>query len=365
MSASKLNESQTNAILTCISAIECQNKNSINLIWGPPGTGKTKTISALLWILKEMKCRTVACAPTNIAIKELALRLLRLVKEYSADGALGDIVLFGNQDRMRLDGILQDIFLDFRVQRLWECFSPITGWKHCLNTMTSFFKDGFTWYQSYLESKEDTVEITFHDFARRKFASISKELTRCLKTLHLHLPRASIPEANTTNMNMVLELLETFRKLLHKKDVGNSLEEIFASTDEEKCVGYHGMLSSQKNDSTITSRLRKTRADCCRILKTLEESLGLPVTSSKYKIVDFCLRSACIIFCTTSSSSKLYKVRKKKPLQVLVIDEAAQLKECESLIPLQLSGIRHAVLIGDECQLPATVKSKVSSSILI
>ncbi|KAF7075281.1 hypothetical protein CFC21_080064, partial [Triticum aestivum] len=45
------------------------------------------------------------------------------------------------------------------------------------------------------------------------------------------------------------------------------------------------------------------------------------------------------------------------PFELLVIDEAAQLKECESLIPLQL-GIHRAVLIGDECQLPALVKSK-------
>jgi senataxin len=44
---------------------------------------------------------------------------------------------------------------------------------------------------------------------------------------------------------------------------------------------------------------------------------------------------------------------------LLVIDEAAQLKECESTIPLQLSGLRHAILIGDERQLPAMVQSKV------
>uniref|UniRef100_A0A2N9FCU5 DNA2/NAM7 helicase-like C-terminal domain-containing protein n=1 Tax=Fagus sylvatica TaxID=28930 RepID=A0A2N9FCU5_FAGSY len=42
------------------------------------------------------------------------------------------------------------------------------------------------------------------------------------------------------------------------------------------------------------------------------------------------------------------------------VDEAAQLKECESTIPLQLPGLRHAILVGDERQLPAMVKSKVS-----
>lgn len=48
-----------------------------------------------------------------------------------------------------------------------------------------------------------------------------------------------------------------------------------------------------------------------------------------------------------------------EPLHLLIVDEAAQLKECESPVPLQLPGISHAVLIGDECQLPATIKSMV------
>ncbi|PNX85125.1 DNA-binding protein smubp-2, partial [Trifolium pratense] len=49
-----------------------------------------------------------------------------------------------------------------------------------------------------------------------------------------------------------------------------------------------------------------------------------------------------------------------KQVQFLVIDEAAQLKECESAIPLQLNGLRRCILIGDERQLPAMVKSKIA-----
>ncbi|KAJ4710305.1 UvrD-like Helicase, ATP-binding domain, P-loop containing nucleoside triphosphate hydrolase [Melia azedarach] len=49
-----------------------------------------------------------------------------------------------------------------------------------------------------------------------------------------------------------------------------------------------------------------------------------------------------------------------EPLTFLVIDEAAQLKESESTIPLQLRGIKHAILVGDDCQLPAVVESNVS-----
>ncbi|PHT96142.1 hypothetical protein T459_04024 [Capsicum annuum] len=47
------------------------------------------------------------------------------------------------------------------------------------------------------------------------------------------------------------------------------------------------------------------------------------------------------------------------PLEMVLIDEAAQLKECESTIPLQLLGLRHAILIGDEKQFPAMVQRKI------
>lgn len=89
----------------------------------------------------------------------------------------------------------------------------------------------------------------------------------------------------------------------------------------------------------------------------LLSSLKLPITSSKRTIREFCMESASIVFCTVSSSSKI----SNKKLQLLVVDEAAQLKECEGLIPLRLPTLKHAILIGDECQLPATVKSKVDS----
>ncbi|GJX40703.1 UvrD-like helicase, ATP-binding domain, P-loop containing nucleoside triphosphate hydrolase [Tanacetum coccineum] len=78
-------------------------------------------------------------------------------------------------------------------------------------------------------------------------------------------------------------------------------------------------------------------------------TLGLPSTLKTSELKNFC---------TTSTSYKLHTV-KMEPLNLLVIDEAAQLKEAESTIPLQLPGVNHAILIGDECQLPAMVKSKV------
>ncbi|MCL7024356.1 hypothetical protein MKW94_004154 [Papaver nudicaule] len=76
-----LNESQRAVVLRTISAVQCNHRSSVKLVWGPPGTGKTKTISILLYSLLSMKYRTLACAPKNVAVAELALRILNLHKD--------------------------------------------------------------------------------------------------------------------------------------------------------------------------------------------------------------------------------------------------------------------------------------------
>ncbi|KAE8773372.1 putative ATP-dependent helicase [Hordeum vulgare] len=80
------------------------------------------------------------------------------------------------------------------------------------------------------------------------------------------------------------------------------------------------------------------------ISRELLQDLNLPVTKGFSVIKEFCIKSASVIFCTVSGSSKL----EGQKMDLLLIDEAAQLKECKSLIPLQVSGLKHAVLIGDE-----------------
>ena len=71
ISSSNLNESQEDAIVSCIGLSECQHQSTVKLIWGPPGTGKTKTGGLLLFSLLKLKCRTLTCAPTNIAVLQV------------------------------------------------------------------------------------------------------------------------------------------------------------------------------------------------------------------------------------------------------------------------------------------------------
>ncbi|KAM3753517.1 hypothetical protein ACB098_03G099900 [Castanea mollissima] len=380
---SKLNESQNNAVLACLRKMHCNHKLSVELIWGPPGTGKTKTTGTLLFTLLRMGYRALTCAPTNVAIKEVASHVLKLVKEsvktnIGTDDLFclpGDILLFGNKKRLKVDSDMEIIHLDYRVKKLTQCLGPLTGWRHCFTSMIDLLEDCVSQFHVFLDnelikereqnSEEEIKEIesedetdggeekceSFLDFLRERFVATSFPLKNCLLVFRTHLPKKYILEHNFQNIFSLIDLLKSFETLLFKDDVeSEALEELFSHSE----VGQD-----------IPFPLYLRRKECLSLLKELQGSfneLDLPSSMNKWSIMDFCFKSASLIFCTTSSSYMLHSVE-MNPLNILIIDEAAQLKECESTIPLQLPGLRHAILVGDERQLPAMITSNISEEV--
>ncbi|KAJ0242882.1 DNA2/NAM7 helicase-like [Hirschfeldia incana] len=323
----KLNSSQEDAILRCLEAKNCNHFNNIKLIWGPPGTGKTKTTSVLLLNLFKMKCRTLTCAPTNIAVLEVASRVVNLVSESLKFGGygLGDIVLFGNKERMKIDERedLFDVFLDYRVDELYACFLTLTGWRANVNRMICLLSDPKEVYQKSFTEKDKRPP--FKKFVEERFSKLRTDLRFQFSTLCLHLPTATLSFRVAERMNQTSDLLRTMT-------VSNVL---------------------RKEDENDTRK-----QDCVKMLGSICDSLDLQDYIGKFELKTLCLDNALLMFCTASSSARLHM---SYPIQLLVIDEAAQLKECESAIPLQLPGLQHAVLIGDEKQLPAMIQSKIAS----
>ncbi|KAK9062132.1 hypothetical protein SSX86_019318 [Deinandra increscens subsp. villosa] len=414
----QLDSSQEAAVLSCVASRYCHHKNTIKLIWGPPGTGKTKTISSLLFMLLRLKCRTLTCAPTNIAVLGVTKRVMSFVRDSSVYDTygLGDIVLFGNGDRMKIDECedLSDIFLNLRVKILSDCLAPLSGWKGSSEWMIHFLEDPEEQYRLYLkdkvitdEEKEDSNEekddgsiiddnddnlsnekdesskshmkkalkaknwktiivntlkdetkdrnkttsedeneqssdvdsdeknckqdlLTFEEFVVHGFEFLGKHLISCIESLYTHMPTSIVPVEVAKEM---VEFVESLKRL------SNSIKETVAMNS-----GLNNILHSFRPQSSK--------------LRYLQQRLQVPEFKEDDEIRIFCLVNACLIFCTASSSIKL-PTEKSAPLQFLVIDEAAQLKECESVIPLQLNGLRHVILVGDERQLPAMVQSKI------
>ncbi|KAL6295349.1 hypothetical protein ACE6H2_003491 [Prunus campanulata] len=379
--SSGLNESQTGTVLACLEMLHCDSKSTVQLIWGPPGTGKTKTTATLLLTLLRMNCRTVICAPTNVAITEVASRVLKMVTEAESNSlfcSLGEILLFGNKERLKVGSHIEDIYLNYRVKRLGECLGPLTGWRSCFASMTNFLEGCVCHYHIFLENelskgkehngdsemKEKECGLnsevikgkckSFFEFFRDRFVSIALRLRYCISTFCTHIAKNYISVHNFENMIWLIGLVDSIEILLLQGNVvSETLEHLFS------CSELKDVPDSFVDNSFL---LCMKRRECLSVLRTLKDSLSglnLPNVTNEESLMEFCFQRASLIFCTASSSYKLHRVA-MEPLTVVVIDEAAQLKECESTIPLQLRGVKHAVLVGDECQLPATVKSNVS-----
>ena len=65
-----LNDSQWSAVENSLQA------NDVSIIHGPPGTGKTVTLAHLIRALVDRGEKVLACAPSNLAVDNLMLRLL-------------------------------------------------------------------------------------------------------------------------------------------------------------------------------------------------------------------------------------------------------------------------------------------------
>ncbi|KAF7018212.1 unnamed protein product [Triticum aestivum] len=355
----KLNQSQLDAIESVISAVRCRHMNLLKLIWGPPGTGKTKTVSALLWALACVKCRTLTCAPTNVAVVGVCTRFLQNLKEFNEhideNGlpfSLGDVLLFGNKYNMDITEDLQEIFLDFRVDDLVECFSSLSGWKYRIASMVSFFDDYVSRYDMLLEDEGNSDPVSFLDFIKKQFDAIAIALKRCIMNLWVHLPGRCFSRDSVVNISSLLNMLENFGTLLCNVDLTEDcLKRALGCLSNENSVCV-------KPISSIEKELDGARSSCLKLLKDLLHSLNLPTGVDKNWVQSYCIRNATLLFCTTSSSYRLHHME-IAPLDVLIVDEAAQVRECELVIPLRLHWLKHVVLVGDDCQLSAMVKSQV------
>ncbi|XP_057420200.1 uncharacterized protein LOC130714313 [Lotus japonicus] len=389
--SSDLNESQYKAISACLSSAQCNHQSTVDLIWGPPGTGKTKTLGTLLFALLKMNYRTLVCAPTNVAIKEVASRVLSIVRS-SVDGnsddlffPLGDLLLFGNHERLKVGEDIEDIYLDHRVKQLSMCFRPPTGWRYCFGSMIDLLENCVSHYHIFIENElikkqeqtdDSDTNVTkddnpsdcsesmcksFLEFMRERFLELASPLRTCISILCTHIAKSYIREHNFEGMVCLIQSLDCFETLLLQTNVVcEVLEELFSPPQSQ-----HSSFESSEGAEYL---LNKKRTECLSFLITLKRSLGdlnwPEFMPSKLHLFEesirvFCFQTSSLIFATASSSFKLHFVS-MEPLNVLVVDEAAQLKECESIIPLLLRDIDHAILVGDERQLPAMVESNVS-----
>jgi superfamily I DNA and/or RNA helicase len=160
-------------------------------------------------------------------------------------------------------------------------------------------------------------------------------------------------------LGCLTEVVECFVNLIQKNACKDKILRECFSGDGEICKEA-SKCTEIFRESVITNKNILKEALCCwrsKCIHFLRKELCCARTLPKKNILKMCLSGAKVVFSTVSSSGKSC-MNLAVPFDCLIIDEAAQLKEAESTIALQIKGVTHAFLIGDPKQLPTVINSK-------
>lgn len=297
------------------------------------GTGKTKTIVALLRTLAAQGLKVHATAPTNVAVCEIARRSLLSSlgeKTSSVDTdmqplRLSSFLLLGNKSRMKIeDGDqLDTMYLESRVLRLYEAIANLPV------VLASFSR--FIRAQAMIGDNEDTNIDVVSDFKSKidEFEIICDIFVNEAPSSLRH----NLSTCKVSAVNLAFTLL--------RKESNEFLQEWLALNLEEK------------------EKHREFMISCLTIRSFFNSIYALTSKFPVQKLKELVMKEASLIFSTVNGGGR--KIFDLVAFDVCIIDEATQLVEAEIAIVLR-EQTRCLVLVGDEKQLPSTVISSLASN---
>jgi dsRNA-specific ribonuclease len=289
----KLNISQKEAVGKFIVL-----EQGLQLLQGPPGTGKTTAIITLLELLSLRKDRVLVCAPSNKAVQVIAERFFALHPEIP-------MVLVGVKSHLQHK--LQAIFLhDFG----WDIQNKTNELIEIVNELKNL--DIFV-----------KIEHVTHFLNKlHVIVMLSKEIEQKLK---IYAP--------------------IFLSIFAIVDIFTSIK-LLTTIVKNQSDNANAAIKSTLNDIFLTLNVTLTHISKLTKIDTQEGGSPLEVEV---------LQHAKVIFSTLCVTGRK-AMQNLKSIDILIVDEAGQAVETETLIPFALNPSK-CLLVGDTKQLPATVLS--------
>jgi hypothetical protein len=367
----RLNPAQRGVIQDVCGLSGSRYRSKVVLVRGPPGSGKTLTLHSIInalhvqqfnayydsivaavkagrmnksersWLdlASVSKPRIIVCAPSNVAIDNIILRILseqfvggdgnkytpwlvrigkgstqqQEVAKKALSRMVDEIISTTGQDLVAKISKLESLYTELRQGVLLELVRL-----QCLIAGTPYaFKSGIETRVMVNQAGQFVAYWVDHGSA----ASLSEMPLPAMEGDAFGPPVEQMPEW-----------------ILYSKELMRQLE-VWEAVHWE------------------LQRFRLVRA-------YIQESMGAPNSSvamaEKYQLqanLETLLMNQASIVCGTLNSTGLAQVKNSLEFQVCVVDEAAQAVELSTLIPLYL-GVKQLVLVGDPQQLPATVLAK-------
>ena len=287
-----LNTAQAKAVKSAV------DNDAFTLVQGPPGSGKTKTITAILSevMTRMLKTHSVSarpsggpapppsskkvlvCAPSNAAVDELVMRFKDGVKMQDGKTEKLNVVRFGRSEA--INAAVKDVTLEELVNAR---LSETTGSN---------------------ENGKDNI----HD-VMMEHKGVSDEM------------------------------LELRRKMDETRQKGEQV----SSADEQLLEGF------RRKKTILSSKIDQMREK--------QNSATRDADINRRRIQQSILDSAHVLCATLSGSGHDTFQSLNVEFETVIIDEAAQSIELSALIPLKY-GCSKCILVGDPKQLPPTVLSR-------
>ena len=330
----KLNPSQSEAIGQFL-----QLEKGMHLIQGPPGTGKTTTVIQLLKILQERGERLLVCAPSNKAVQVIGEGFITQYPNIP-------IAFLGVEEKLPSTSPLCKVFVD-----TWE-----TQKVDSIQEMNALL---WELQPSKLVQDDDK-------FIKNRIMEACKKL-ECIKIIFSEF----VNEAALYQLSFLEDLKKAEHTIL--KTIGHYCELMPFVKSEcwEEVRAYNQEVLIQKRNKNqdepieipeLINVIRSILSPLAMALQSVESTLKmLNADSSTKGLKGQLIDHSAIVFATLSTCGQ-QRLKEMKPVDSLIIDEAGQAVEAETIIPLRFNP-KKCLLIGDIKQLPATVISPYAENL--
>lgn len=89
-------------------------------------------------------------------VASIFMKIMNGAKSDALFCPLGEILLFGNEECRKGNPEIEEICLDYRVERLAKCLGPEeTGWRHCFALMIGFLEGCVSLYHYHISSENE------------------------------------------------------------------------------------------------------------------------------------------------------------------------------------------------------------------
>ncbi|CAK0874866.1 unnamed protein product, partial [Prorocentrum cordatum] len=326
-----------------------------HLLQGPPGTGKTRTVVALLQLLARQSRadggakQLLVSAPSNGAVQVALEGFLS-----SEEASRTPLCLVGVDERVPQDGPLRQAFLHTRARHSLEQVEFFDGCRTA---------DALNAAVEALEALRLSAPSAFSRLGMPAGRPVTgAQLQRSLAASGQSCMREGEPSSDSEASWQRLEL-EAARA--EQRAGGEPSSDSEASWQRLELEAARAEQPTEAGPPARRAEARKTdraadggrtgRDSPARFLGQLRELARLEREGEGAALEEEQLRSSRAVFCTLSCSGRAsMQWALHKAVDTVLVDEAAQAVEAETVIPLCLLP-RQLVLVGDPMQLSATV----------